>query len=75
MVNKSHSVKKEHGILSQVPRMSKGRVISEEEMKKIIKYYETDEVSRMCPGQKDKLMVVTLRNKDGVKSLFETRTV
>lgn len=72
MVKKSRSLKKEHGILPQVPRMSKGRVISEEEMKKIIEFYETDEVSRMCPGQKDKLMV---RNKDGVKEQQQKRLV
>lgn len=72
MVKKSRSLKKEHGILPQVPRMSKGRVIAEEEKNTIIKFYESDDVSRMCPGQKDKVMI---RTKNGVKEQRQKRLV
>ena len=64
LVKKSSSLKKSFGILPQVSKMSKGRAISEEEKTRIMQFYESDEVSRMCPGIKDKLMV---RNKDGEK--------
>jgi len=57
MVKKSRKIKKKHGILPEVPAMSKGKVISEPEKRRVARFYESDEVSRMCPGKKECLNV------------------
>jgi len=57
MVKKSRCLKKEYGILPEIPAMSKGKVISNEAKLIIKEFFESDEVSRMCPGQKDCLKV------------------
>lgn len=57
MVKRSRELKKLHGILPQVPEMSKGRAISKEQKKQVVSFYEQDEISRLCPGRKDCLSV------------------
>ena len=59
MVKKSRLLKSEYGILPNVPTMSKGKVLSEENKDIVRKFYESDEVSRMCPGQKDCVKVIS----------------
>jgi hypothetical protein len=45
MVKKSRSIKREYGIIPEVPSMSKGKVISTKEKLLIKEFYESDEVS------------------------------
>ena len=52
-------MKSKHGILPSVPTISKGKVITEENKDIIRRFYESDEVSRMCPGQKDCIKVIS----------------
>lgn len=72
MVNKSRSIKREYGIIPEVPSMSKGKVISNKEKLLVKEFYESDEVSRMCPGQKDCL---TVRNSEGVSCKVQKRLI
>lgn len=72
MVKKSRSLKSEHGILPKIPLMSKGKVMSEELKDIVISFYESDEVSRMCPGQKD---CVKVRDSEGITSKVQKRLV
>ena len=71
MVKKSRDVKKEKGILG-VPGKKKGKVLKEEVKSDVIKFYECDDNSRMCPGQKDYVSVV---NKEGDKIKMQKRMV
>ena len=41
---------------SSPPSLSKGRVITSAEKEAVYAFYESDEVSRQCPGQKDKFV-------------------
>lgn len=72
MVKKSRSLKSEHGILPTVPLMSKGKVITEEIKDKVLGLYKSDDVSRMCPGQKD---CVKIRDSEGTTSQVQKRLV
>ena len=49
---------------------SKGRRISESERTQVKAFYESDEVSRMCPGKKDCL---TVRDENGLKIKAQKR--
>ena len=53
MVKTSRQLKKDYGILPVDPSLSKGRVITSAEREAVYAFYESDEVSRQCPGQKD----------------------
>ena len=56
MVKTSRPLKKDYGILPVVhplPTISKGRVITSAEKEAVYAFYESDEVSGHCPGQKD----------------------
>ena len=71
LVKKSRAVKKEKGILGLCDKKS-GKVLSNEVKEKIIKFYESDENSRMCPGKKD---TMSIRNKDGEKVHHQKRLI
>ena len=64
MVRKSRKLKEEIGILPEIPSISKGVVITNEQKSIVEKFYESDEISRCCPGMKEYL---TIRNADGEK--------
>ena len=64
MVRKSCSLKSEFGILPKIPTMTKGKVISDEHKDIVRRFYAADEVSRMCPGKKD---CVKLISDEGAK--------
>ena len=51
-VRKSNALKNLHGILPEIPQMSRGKAVTCEMKLKVKTYYETDEVSRICPGKK-----------------------
>ena len=58
MVKKSRSLKSEFGVLPKIPTMTKGKVISDEHKDIVRRFYEADEVSRMCPGKKDCVKII-----------------
>ena len=65
MVKKSRKLTRKHGILPVLQGMDhRGRRVNEDLRAKVQSFYETDEVSRMCPGQKD---FVTVRDRDARK--------
>ena len=72
MVTQSRKAKKEHGILPVVPSFSKGKVISDSVKTKILNFYESDDVSRVCAGKKD---VITMRDGDGNKVQKQKRLI
>lgn len=70
MVKRSRHLKQTHGILPEVQPTSKGRRISPDEQTKVKAFFESDEVSRMCPGKKDCL---TVRDENGLKIKAQKR--
>lgn len=57
LVKKARSLKKMHGILPDVSLAKKGKELSQTTVDKVIALYESDEFSRMCPGQKEYVSV------------------
>ena len=53
LVKKARKLKEDHGILPDVQPMHKGHRIGGEDQSKVKAFYESDGVSRMCPGKKD----------------------
>ena len=72
MVKLARSLKAEQGILPDVPVMSKGRKLTLEDIAKVEAFYESDEVSRQCPGKKD---FVSVKNKDGSRQHKQKRLI
>lgn len=73
MVKKSRELKRSYGILPEVQSMSRGRHRITEEVKlKVKRFYEDDEVSRMCPGKKD---CISIRDENGEKVNVQKRLV
>ena len=68
-VRKSNALKNLHGILPEIPQMSRGKAVTCE-MKLKVKTYETEEVSRICPGKKD---FVIARDESGEKMYIQKR--
>ena len=52
MYKKAKHLKREKGILAE-PEPKKGRPLKEEVIQRVKAFYESDEFSRMCPGQKE----------------------
>lgn len=52
MVRKARQLQKEHGILPEVPSKI-GKPLSDETIKKVISFYNDDDISRVMPGSKD----------------------
>ena len=72
MVKKSRKLKDERGIFPETPKLSKGKRVTPEDRRSIIEFYESDEVSRLCAGSKDFVMV---RNEDGEKVKKQKRLI
>ena len=64
MVQVARNLKKEHGVLPEVPMLSKGKVLSSETKKFVVDFFESEEISRQCPGLKD---CKSVRDQDGNK--------
>ena len=71
LVKKSRVVKKEKGILRLCDK-KQGKALSNELKEEIVRFYENDENSRMCPGMND---TVSIRNKHGEKVKHQKRLV
>lgn len=72
MVKMSRTLKKEFGILPEVPHMSKGKIITQETKEVIQKFFESDEISRVCPGKKDYKII---KDDKGKKLITQKRLV
>ena len=72
MVKKSRKLRDERGILPEIPKLSKGKHISQDDRRSIVDFYESDEISRLCPGAKDYIIV---RNENGVKEKKQKRLI
>ena len=72
MVKKSRKIKEDEGILPQVGRVSRGKKVSAADKLKVIEFYESDTVSRMCPGAKD---YVVVRDEEGRKTKVQKRLI
>ena len=72
MVKRSRKIKGEVGIVPQVNRVSRGKKVTAGERSKVIEFYESDMVSRMCPGTKDCIVV---RDEEGRKTKVQKRLI
>ena len=66
MARRSRKMRDEVGIVPQVNRVSRGKKVTDGERAKVIEFYESDTVSRMCPGTKD---YVTVRDEYGSRKV------
>ena len=71
LVKKSRAVKKEAGVL-RLCNKKQGKCLSKELEEEVVKFYESDENSRICPGMKD---TISMRNKNGEKVKYQKRLV
>lgn len=53
MVKLAQSLRNTHGILADTTIPKMGKRLSQETVEKVISFYKSDEVSRICPGQKE----------------------
>ena len=72
MVKKSRKLREMNGVMSVFQKMSKGRKLTEELKADVAAFYESDEVSRLCPGRKDSMSV---RLPSGEKGRKQKRLV
>ena len=73
MVKWSRELKRKHGVLPQVQAMSRGRNrITDDIREKVRQFHESDEVSRVCPGQKD---CISVRDSHGTEVKTQKRLV
>ena len=72
MVKKSRKLKQMKGIMSIPDKMSKGRKLSDALKSEVAAFYESDDVSRLCPGRKDS---VSVRGHNGEKERKQKRLV
>ena len=52
LAKKARKLKEMKGILGE-PDMKKGKILSDVVKAKVLEFYESDEYSQMCPGQKE----------------------
>ena len=72
MVALSRQLKKDQGVLPEVPMLSKGRVLTREAKQYVKDFFHSDDVSRQCPGKKD---CISVRDESGNKVLEQKRLV
>ena len=53
MVSRSRQLKREKGILADPDLKKGGRQLSEDVKERIMKFYQSEEYSRTCPGKKE----------------------
>ena len=56
MITVAKKVKEEKGILS-CPNLKRGKRLSDALVEKILKFYESDDISRIMPGKKDYVII------------------
>lgn len=72
MVKKSRKLREAKSVLSMPDKLSRGYKLSDEVKAQVVAFYESDEVSRVCPGKKDK---VSVRLTSGEKVTEQKRLV
>ena len=72
MVCTARNLKKDHGILPEVPKMSKGKIITKDMEQKVKDFFEDDRISRQMPGKKD---CISVRDSEGKKVNMQKRLV
>lgn len=72
MARKARKLKNDVGLLPDIHNMHKGSVIESSVKQKVVEFYESDSVSRMCPGVKD---FVSVRNPDGLREKVQKRLI
>jgi len=72
MVSKSRKLRNKYGILPKIPKVSKGKVITEGIIMEVENFYNSDDVSRICPGKSDFL---SIKDKDGQKQHVQKRLI
>ena len=72
MVCTARNLKKDHGILPEVPKMSKGKIITKDMEQKVKDFFEDDSISRQMPGKKD---CISVRDSEGKKVNMQKRLV
>ena len=69
IVRQAREVRKNCGVLEDLPRNFR-EGLSQELKEKVKRFYESDDISRMCPGKKD---YVSVRNDNGDKVKLQKR--
>lgn len=69
LVRRSRELKKESGILAE-PHAKVGKALSSKIEELVLNFYQNDEYSRMCPGQKD---FVSVKKADGSREQKQKR--
>ena len=69
MARKARKLSNDVGLIPDIDRMHKGKMIDPAVKKKVVEFHESDLVSRMCPGAKD---FVVVRDSLGVKKRFRS---
>ena len=72
MVNVARNLKNNLGILPELPMLSKGRVLSQQTKQYVVDFFESDEISRQCPGMGD---CKSVRDQDGNKVVKQKKLV
>lgn len=69
LVRKARELRNIHGILPE-PQVKAGKPLSTETIKLVVDFYQSDEYSRICPGQKD---FVSVRTNSGTREQKQKR--
>lgn len=72
LVKKTIKIVEKHGIIPEVNLQKIGRKTSQEIKNLVVKFYEGEDVSRMCPGMKE---TKSVRLDNGVKELKQKRLI
>ena len=72
MVSTARHLKQDHGILPEVAALSKGRPITPHIKQKVVSFFEDDNISRLCPGQRD---CIAVQNMNGSKEKKQKRLI
>ena len=73
MVKKSRKLKKEFGIIPEIPTTPKGKFLSNETKEYVKNFFQKDDISRVFPEKKDCLSVRNINT--GEKELVQKRLV
>ena len=72
MVKRSRVLKAEKGVMAKPGPKKPSFAVSDDKREKVQQFYERDDISRLCPGQKD---TVSVRDPNGEKRHHQKRLV
>ena len=72
MVSTARRLKQNHGILPEVSALSKGKPLTPHIKQAVVHFFEDDNISRLCPGQRD---CISVRDTDGSRQMKQKRLV